>query len=411
MGIMLRWNEFSEVKEFAVLNLRTYINHHRFWVLVLIVSISGFSQGMLLPLISTIFERDGVSSSLNGLNATALYIGTLLVSPFMEAPLRRFGYKSTIIAGGIFVIAALLSFPLWKSIVFWFVLRLLIGIGDHALHFSTQTWVTSTSSKERLGRNISIYGLSVGVGFAVGPMFVPLVDIYEGLPFIVSACLSFLAWSLVFMLDNDHPEVMVGELSQGSFLKRFKATFIVAWIAFLGPFGYGFLESSLNSMFPVYALRIGIPLGMVSLIIPAFAVGGIISQIPLGILSDKVGRKPIMLLTLGGSSLAFAGAALMGANAVGILVMFFIGGLFAGSIFSLGISYMSDLTPKSLLPTGNLMCGIFFSIGSLTGPILGGYFLEVQQGFSYLFLFALFLGTLFVATLVGRTPKTKELAG
>lgn len=394
-----------------MLNLRTYINKHRFWVLVLIVSISGFSQGMLLPLISTIFERDGVSSALNGVNATALYIGTLLVSPFIEAPLRRFGYKPTIVVGGIFVIVSLLSFPLWKSIVFWFVLRLLIGIGDHALHFSTQTWVTSTSTKERLGRNISIYGLSVGVGFAVGPMFVPLVDIYEGLPFIVSAGMSFLAWVLVFMLDNDHPEVMVGDVAQGRFISRFKATLVVSWIAFLGPFGYGFLESSLNSMFPVYALRIGIPLALVSMIIPAFSVGGIITQIPLGILSDKVGRKPVVLLALGGGSIAFAGAGLMGGNAVGILVMFFFGGLFAGSIFSLGISYMSDLTPKALLPTGNLLCGIFFSIGSLSGPILGGFFLEMQKGFSYLFLFALFLGTLFVVTLLGKTPKDKQLAG
>lgn len=390
------------------MNLRQYINEHRFWVLVLIVSISGFSQGMLLPLISMIFERDGVSSSLNGLNATALYIGTLIIAPFMEAPLRRFGYKPTIIAGGILVIAALLSFPLWKSIVFWFVLRLLIGIGDQALHFSTQTWVTSTSSMDRIGRNISIYGLSVGVGFAVGPMFVPLVDIYEGLPFIVSACLSFFVWVLVFMLDNDRPEMMIGGTAQDRFSSRFKVTFIVAWIAFLGPFGYGFLESSLNSMFPVYALRIGIPLTMISFIIPAFAVGGIISQIPLGILSDKIGRKPVMLITLGGASIAFAGAGFMGSNVIGIMIMFFIGGLFSGSIFSLGIAYMSDLTPKSLLPTGNLMCGIFFSIGSLTGPILGGFFLEIQKEFSYLFLFTLVLGILFLVTLFGRTLRESE---
>lgn len=69
----------------------------RFWTLIAIVSISGFSQGMLLPLISVIFEKDGVSSTLNGLNATGLYIGTLLISPFIEQPLRKFGYKSVIV--------------------------------------------------------------------------------------------------------------------------------------------------------------------------------------------------------------------------------------------------------------------------------------------------------------------------
>ncbi len=46
-----------------------------FFILVLIVSISGFSQGMLLPVISVIFEQEGHSAALNGLHATGLYIG------------------------------------------------------------------------------------------------------------------------------------------------------------------------------------------------------------------------------------------------------------------------------------------------------------------------------------------------
>lgn len=124
-------------------------NNFRFWILVTIVAISGFSQGMLLPLIAVIFEKGGVSSSLNGLNATALYIGILLVSPFMEAPLRKYGYKPTIILGGGLVVLALALFPLWKSFWFWFFLRAIIGIGDHALHFATQTWITSSSPTEK----------------------------------------------------------------------------------------------------------------------------------------------------------------------------------------------------------------------------------------------------------------------
>ncbi|WP_419150294.1 hypothetical protein [Lysinibacillus xylanilyticus] len=83
----------------------------RFAILVLIVSISGFSQGMLLPLISIIFERDGVSSALHGLNATGLYIGTLLISPFFEQPLRKWGYKTIILIGGALSSLHCLHFP------------------------------------------------------------------------------------------------------------------------------------------------------------------------------------------------------------------------------------------------------------------------------------------------------------
>ncbi|MDP4087105.1 MAG: MFS transporter, partial [Bacillota bacterium] len=150
-------------------------SYFQFWILVGIVAISGFSQGMLLPLIAVIFEKSGVSSSLNGLNATALYIGILLVSPFMELPLRKFGYKPVLITGSALVIMSLALFPLWKSFWFWFALRLVIGIGDHSLHFATQTWITSFSPKNKRGRNISLYGLFFGIGFAAGPLMTPLV--------------------------------------------------------------------------------------------------------------------------------------------------------------------------------------------------------------------------------------------
>ena len=381
----------------------------RFWILVIIVSISGFSQGMLLPLISAIFERDGISSALNGLNATGLYIGTLLVSPFMEAPLRKYGYKPVIVLGGIIVFSSLLLFPLWKHVVFWFVLRLLIGIGDHALHFSTQTWITSTTTQQKLGRNIAIYGLSFSLGFAVGPLFAPLVNIHEGLPFIVSGLLCMSAWLLVFNLKNDYPEVMKGNMETGSFVKRSKSTIAFAWIAFLGPFGYGFLESSLNAMYPVYALRKGMELTSVSLILAIFSIGGIVSQLPLGMLSDKIGRHAIFPITYGGGAIAFWVASLMGNSVPYVMLTIFIAGLFVGSVFSLGISYMSDLTPKNLLPTGNLLCGIFFSIGSLTGPFAGGLFLEFVENVSYFLIISILFGILFIISLYGLKKRKSIL--
>jgi len=383
----------------------THVEKRRFWILVIIVSISVFSQGMLLPLISAIFEKDGISSALNGLNATGLYIGTLLVSPFMEAPLRRFGYKPIIIVGGMLVFISLLLFPLWKSIVFWYVLRLFIGIGDHALHFSTQTWITSFSPQHTLGRNIAIYGLSFGVGFSAGPLFAPLVNIFEGLPFIVSGILCMLAWSLVFMLKNDFPDIIKGKAADVRFFSRFKGTMAVAWLAFLGPFGYGFLESSLNAMYPVYALRSGVAFSTISIILASFSVGGIISQLPLGMLSDRIGRRPVFLLALGGGAISFFIASTVETSITAIISMFFIAGLFSGSIFSLGISYMSDLTPKELLPTGNLLCGIFFSLGSLTGPFLGGLFLEFDAGFSFLLLISFFLAALFIISFIGKMKQ------
>lgn len=366
-------------------------NHSRFWILVSIVAISGFSQGMLLPLIAVIFEKSGVSSSLNGLNATALYIGILLVSPFMEQPLRKFGYKPVIIFGGIIVFVSLALFPLWKTFWFWFALRLLIGIGDHALHFATQTWITSSSPAEKRGRNISLYGLFFGIGFATGPLMTPLVFINEALPFIVSSLLCLIGWAFVFTLKNEFPEQEVHINSFLATIKQFKKALKYGWVAFLPPFSYGFLESSLNGSFPVYALRMNIDVSSVSLVLSAFAIGSIITQLPLGMLSDQYGRRNILMTVLFLGFFSFTAASFLEHSFIGLFIAFLISGMVVGSTFSLGISYMTDLVPRDLLPTGNLLCGIFFSLGSLSGPIIGGLFIKFFQSVSFFYIISTML--------------------
>ncbi len=365
-------------------------NQRRFLILVIIVSISGFSQGMLLPLISVIFEDSGVSSTLNGLNATGLYIGTLLISPFIEQPLRKYGYKPIIVLGGAVVFVSLFLFPLWKSVMFWFVLRMLIGIGDHALHFATQTWITSATPTHKLGKSMSIYGISFGLGFAVGPLFVPLVKISESLPFIVSSLLCLVAWSLVFFVKNEKPEALKGDANETGFA-RYKLAIKYGWIAFLPPFVYGFLESSLNALFPVYALRKSFDLEFVSVILASFSVGAIAMQFPLGTLGDKIGRRKVIIGGLISGSIFFFIGNMLEYSQVLVAVIFLIAGMCVGSMFSLGITYMADLTPKQLLPTGNLLCGIFFSLGSLSGPLLGGLYLEVFPDNGFLVLVSLML--------------------
>ncbi|WP_088008193.1 MFS transporter [Indiicoccus explosivorum] len=377
----------------------------RFWVLVIIVAISGFSQGMLLPLIAVIFEQDGVSSSLNGLSATGLYIGILIISPFMEPQIRKFGYRPVILTGGGLVIASLFLFPLWKSVLFWFFLRMIIGIGDNMLHFSTQTWITSFSPQHRLGRNIAIYGLSFGVGFGAGPLFVPLVNVFEGLPFIISGLLCLAAWSLVFWLENDFPESASSEVTVLGIFRRSKEAVAAAWIAFLPPLGYGFLEASLNASYPVYALRQSLDVSFVSILLFAFSAGAIVTQIPLGSLSDRIGRRPVLLLALGGGAFFFMAAGFAEQSEWLLFILFIAAGMFVGSTFSLGISYMSDLTPKELLPTGNLLCGVAFSLGSLSGPFLGGLFIQYAEGVSFLLMIGLMLAAMFFLVLFGRANK------
>ncbi|WP_285517872.1 MFS transporter [Thermolongibacillus altinsuensis] len=378
-----------------------------FFILISIVTISGLSQGLLLPLISVIFEKSGIDSSLNGLHATAMYIGVLIVSPFLEKPLRKYGFKRIIMFGGAIVVLSLALFPVWHSVSFWFILRLLIGIGDHVLHFGSQTWITSSSPIHQRGRNISLYGLSFGVGFALGPLLVPLVHLNEALPFFISSLLSLFGWFTLFLLKNEYPENEEAEKEKATSV-RFFETWKYAWPALLLTFTYGFLEASLHSTFPIYALRNELNIRAVSIILPAFAIGGIVFQLPLGVLSDRFPRKKIILFSLIIGAVSFLLAQMLSPSVLGIIGSFFIAGMFVGSLFSLGMAYMADLVPKHLLPAGNILCGILYSIGSICGPFLVGVILQYNSGFFFLVI-SLFLLSISLAIAQPNLTKTKKI--
>jgi MFS family permease len=378
-----------------------------FFILISIVTISGLSQGLLLPLISVIFEKSGVHSSLNGLHATAMYIGVLIVSPFLEKPLRKYGFKRIIMFGGAIVVLSLALFPVWHSVSFWFILRLLIGIGDHVLHFGSQTWITFSSPIDRRGRNISFYGLSFGIGFALGPLLVPLVHLNEALPFFISSLLSLFGWFTLFLLKNEYPENEGTEKEEATFV-RFLETWKCAWPALLLPFTYGFLEASLHSTFPIYALRNELTIRAVSIILPAFAIGGIAFQLPLGVLSDRFPRKKVILFSLVIGSVSFLLAQVLSPSVLGLIGSFFIAGMFVGSLFSLGMAYMADLVPKPFLPTGNILCGILYSIGSICGPFLVGVILQYHSGFFFLVI-SLFLSMITIAMAQLSFTKMKKI--
>src|SRR5699024_327018 len=119
---------------------------------------------------------------------------------------------------------------------------------------------------------------------------------------------------------------------------------------------------------------------------PFFAGGSIVSQLPLGMLSDRIGRRKTLIYVVSAGTICFLLAALFETSAAALFLFFALSGMFVGSLYSLGISYMTDLLPASLLPAGNLMVAISFSIGSISGPYLGGQFIQLLPGISLFYL-------------------------
>ncbi|MDR0267603.1 MFS transporter [Paenibacillus sp.] len=378
-----------------------------YFILLTVIVAAGMSQGLLLPLLSIFLEQMGVSSSMNGLNAAALYVGSFAMTLLAERTLGALGFKKLVSAGLALVVVSVVLFPLVPSVTFWFILRLMVGIGDSAVHYAAQLWVLLVTPEENRGRNISIYGMSYGLGFSLGPLGIPLLKLGNSVPFIVLAVLVLLSLLLVlFKLPDLRPEKLSAE---GRPAKRFRRSYALAWYALIPALLYGYMESGINSNFPVYGLRVGLSEQQIAFLLPFIGVGGMALQLPLGMLSDRFGRKRVLIISgiLGG--LAFAFVPMAGTSTVAILSLLMLAGGMIGSFFSLGLAYAADILPKVLLPAANVIASFHFNIGSIAGPNIGGTLMQYGwNGGMFVVLGAGFIAFGLLGIIVRKRPEIES---
>lgn len=346
-----------------------------YFILIAVVVAAGLSQGLLLPVLAIFLERMGISSSMNGLNAAALYVGSFAMTLVAERLLGWVGFKKLIISGLVLVMLSLVAFPLIPSVAVWFVLRVLVGIGDSALHYAAQLWVLMMSTAKNRGRSISFYGMSYGLGFSIGPLGIPLLKYGEAVPFIILAVLFlFILLVVLFKLPNLKPEKSENGEQQpaGRYLRSYR----LAWFALIPAFLYGYMEAGINSNFPVYGLRSGFTLGEISALLPFVGIGGLVLQLPLGIWSDKFGRKRVLAIAGIVGGCCFLLIPVAGTNFWATLILLTLAGGLVGSFFSLGLAYAADILPRVLLPAANVVASFHFNAGSIAGPNAGGAIME-----------------------------------
>jgi DHA1 family tetracycline resistance protein-like MFS transporter len=112
---------------------------------------------------------------------------------------------------------------------------------------------------------------------------------------------------------------------------------------------------------------------LAAFIVSTFAMGQFIATPIWGRMSDRYGRKPILILTMLGSSVAYLGMAL--ADKTGsvwlLLASRFFTGLMAGN-FAAATAYVTDITTPEKRAQGMGMVGGAISLGFMTGPGIGG---------------------------------------
>lgn len=142
--------------------------------------------------------------------------------------------------------------------------------------------------------------------------------------------------------------------------------FLMALTIFIDFTGFGLVIPLL----PFWAEHLGAgPVG-VGLILTIYALAQFIFTPILGTLSDRYGRRPVIIASLCIEALAFALTALAGSLPF-LLLARFIGGLGASNIGS-AQAVVADVTPPEERARGMGLIGAAIGLGFVVGPALGG---------------------------------------
>jgi MFS transporter, DHA1 family, tetracycline resistance protein len=157
-----------------------------------------------------------------------------------------------------------------------------------------------------------------------------------------------------------------------------RQTYIVFFTVLVDVVGFGIVIPIL----PFYATEFGVSPTVVTLLFASFSFFSFLSAPFLGALSDRIGRRPVIILSI--ISTAIGWFVFASAKAVWMLFLGrIIDGAAAGN-FTSAQGYMVDIAKDEKERTRNLgiLSGIF-GVGFLLGPILGGLLSKVSHAFPF----------------------------
>ena len=148
---------------------------------------------------------------------------------------------------------------------------------------------------------------------------------------------------------------------------------------------------------PMYAARLGVGAGAIGLLLSAYSMMQFIFAPLLGRLSDRIGRRPIIMLGLLGSSLSYLIYGFTDSFA-GLLISRAVHGACAATI-STAQAYVADTTEESKRAQAMGMIGAAFGLGFVLGPAVGGLLGAVSLRTPVLFAAALTFANLIFAAI------------
>ena len=154
---------------------------------------------------------------------------------------------------------------------------------------------------------------------------------------------------------------------------RFAAPSLIA-VIFINMLGFGIIVPLL----PFYGKSFNAEPWQIALVFSAYSAGAFFGEPFWGRLSDRYGRKPLLVTTTVGNMLCFL-ALTLAPNVWVALGIRFLGGMASGNGAVIQ-GYIADVTPSEKRARTMGFMGAAWNIGLIVGPSLGGLFAHPEAG-------------------------------
>lgn len=328
-------------------------------------SIMGMTTGLAWTLLALRLEHQGFDSAAIGVNAAAQSLGILAIGFVASRAIARIGFVrgcGTAICGAI---AMMLLLPLFDSYGAWLLLRFLLGASSCFLFIAGESWIVLIAPPRYLGRVVGILGLVWGGAFALGPIIIGIVGIGGWTPFLVGAAAAFCAGLPLLFVGSVPVPAQARKPPNILAVLRSSPGPLIA-VALLG-----LVESSHDSLLPIYGLRLGMDVPAAVLLVTAVLLGLTLIQLPIGWIADHMDRRRLLLLaTLSGLSLTLA----FSVTATTILQwpILFLLGASIGSIWAVSLALIGDDFDPQHVAGANAVRAILYGGAAMAGPLISG---------------------------------------
>jgi MFS family permease len=364
------------------------------------------ANGLFSTLLGVRTQVEGFSATLVGFIVAAYFSGLLLGGLFAARVVIRVGHIRAFAAFASLMSVSALLIPIFVTPLAWMLLRMLGGFCMAGMIIVTESWLNESASNKTRGQILSFYMIVNYFAAGCGQFLLNVGDPSQYHLFSLASILFSLALLPVLLTRARAPVPVESRRMHVWTLYR------LAPLGVFGVFCCGLVNSSIHGLSPVYAINMGFSEAQLSTFMAAMIMSGLFLQWPIGHLSDRIGRGPLLvyipvLVAFAACWMLFTDEYLL------ILGGAMVFGAFVFTLYSLSAATANDMVSgdQRVQVAGALL--ITYGAGAVIGPIVAGQFMAVlgAQGlFFYFGLVSLLLSSFALITRrrrVGSPAKRK----